>query len=75
MASNLSTIVETIEDINFTYETIDPVEIVPTAIQVTNESTGGWAGYTIFAIFCFVVFIHIVYNCISEITQHILIKP
>jgi len=62
MASNLTEIVNVLENVNYTLPEISIENIIPNAIQSTNESTGGWLGITVFAIFCLSVLFHIMYN-------------
>jgi len=62
MASNLSEIVDAIENLNATFDEIVIEEILPTAIQTSNDSTGGWMGLVVFGIMCLAVLSHIHLN-------------
>lgn len=58
MVSNISQIGEVLSNINTTYEVINTTNILPNAIQSTNDSTGGWLGIMIFIMMCFAIVLH-----------------
>lgn len=62
MASNLSEITDAINNLNISVINVSVEDIVPVAIQSTNESTGGWIGITIFFIFASAVAFHLLKN-------------
>ena len=62
MASNVTEIADAINNLNATFEAIDVNNIVPTAIQETNNSTNGWLGFTVLIIFSIAVLAHILSN-------------
>jgi len=62
MASNISQITNAITDLNVSFAEVNVTDMLNTAIVSSNDSSGGWIGLFVLAIFSFTIFIHIITN-------------